>query len=228
MNLLRNLVFYFIFYSWTVFFFLIFSPVKLFSKKFLLFLSNLWTSKVIEITKRILKIDYELIGIKNIPKNSSFLITSNHQSAWETFFLSFFFKGSIFILKEELKRIPLMSLYFKELGFIFINRNSGFKSIKNIISSIKELEKKGVRKFIIFPEGTRIPVNSKGQINPGVFAIHKILKIPVLPIKHNSGRYWKNKRFIKEPGKIRVEFHPVIRNTFNKKLFMEKIEKIFY
>ena len=121
-----------------------------------------------------------------------------------------------------------MSLYFKELGFIFIDRNSGFKSIKNIILSIKNLEERGVRKFIIFPEGTRIPINSKGKINPGVFAIHKILKIPVLPVKHNSGKYWRNKRFIKEPGKIKVEFYPVIKKTYNRRLFMEKIEKIFY
>ena len=228
MILLRNLIFYFIFYLWTVLFFVIFSPVKLFSTKFLLFLSNLWTKKVIEITQKILKIDYELIGTQNIPRKKSYLITSNHQSAWETFFLSFFFKGSIFILKEELKNIPLMSLYFKELGFIFIDRNSGFKSIKNIIFSIKNLQERGVRKFIIFPEGTRIPINSKGKINPGVFAIHKILKIPVLPVKHNSGKYWRNKRFIKEPGKIKVEFYPVIKKTYNRRLFMEKIEKIFY
>ena len=100
-------------------FFLIFSPVKLFPKKFLLFLSNLWTSKVIAITQRILKIDYELIGIKNIPKNTSFLITSNHQSAWETFFLSFFFKGSIFILKEELKKIPFNVFIFQRARVYF-------------------------------------------------------------------------------------------------------------
>ena len=121
-----------------------------------------------------------------------------------------------------------MSLYFKELGFVFIDRNSGFKSIKNIISSIKELQLKGVRKFIIFPEGTRIPLNGKGQINPGVFAIHKMLRIPVFPVTHNSAKYWKNKKMIKNPGKIRVEFHPIIKNIYIKKQFMKKIEKIFY
>ena len=120
-----------------------------------------------------------------------------------------------------------MSLYFKELGFIFINRNSGFKSIKNIISSIKELETKGVRKFIIFPEGTRTDPDKIAKINPGFFAIHKLTKVPILPVIHNSGRFWLNKKFIKKNGKIYVKIFPLLKSNYKKDKILNNIEAKF-
>ena len=156
------------------------------------------------------------------------MLASNHQSAWETFFFSFFFNKSVFVLKKELRKIPLMSWYFQKLGFIFIDRDKGFKSIKQIINSVTVLKKKGVKTLIIFPEGTRTKVNENGEINTGVFAIHKILKIPILVLKHNAGKYWQNKKFIKKPGTIQIQIFPVINKINKKKLFVEKIKELFY
>jgi len=156
------------------------------------------------------------------------LLASNHQSAWETFFFSFFFNKSVFVLKKELRKIPLMSWYFQKLGFIFIDRDKGFKSIKQIINSVTVLKKKGVKTLIIFPEGTRTKINENGEINTGVFAIHKILKIPILVLKHNAGKYWQNKKFIKKAGTIQIQIFPVINKINKKKLFVEKIKELFY
>ena len=228
MNLIRSSLFYLIFYSWTIIFFIIFSPVKFFSYPFVLKLAKFWTGSVIELSRIILNINYELIGLENIPKERFFLLASNHQSAWETFFFSFFFNKSVFVLKKELRKIPLMSWYFQKLGFIFIDRDKGFKSIKQIINSVTVLKKKGVKTLIIFPEGTRTKINENGEINTGVFAIHKILKIPILVLKHNAGKYWQNKKFIKKAGTIQIQIFPVINKINKKKLFVEKIKELFY
>ena len=176
----------------------------------------------------ILKINYELIGLENIQREKFFLLASNHQSAWETYFFSFFFNKSVFVLKKELRKVPLMSLYFDKLGFIFIDRDKGFKSIKQIINSVTFLKKKkGVKTLIIFPEGTRTKINENGEINTG-FAIHKILKIPILVLKHNAGRYWQNKKFIKKAGTIQIQIFPVIYKINKKEVFVEKIKELFY
>ncbi len=228
MNFIRTTFFYVIFYSWTTLFFIVFSPVKFFSRKFVFKLSQLWTGSVILLTKLILKINYQIEGLENIPKKKIFLLVSNHQSAWETFFYSFFFNDSVFVLKEELKKVPLMSLYFKKLGFIFIERDKGFKSIKHIINSIKLLKKKGIKVIIIFPEGTRINLNETGRINTGAFAIHKILKIPLLIIKHDAGKYWRNKKFVKVPGTIKMRIFPLIKKAESKDYFIKRIKKLFY
>ena len=104
MNFFRSLIFYFVFYLWTFCFFVFFSQVRFFSDSFIISLSNFWSRSVVLICKKILLIDYEVLGEENIPKKGPFLITSNHQSAWETFFFTALFKGSVFILKNEDKK----------------------------------------------------------------------------------------------------------------------------
>lgn len=227
MSFLRSLFFYIVFYFWTSCFFIFFSQVRFFSDNFIISLSNFWSKSVVYICKKILQIDYEIIGKENIPDKGNFLITSNHQSAWETFFFTALFRGSVFVLKEELKNIPIFSGYFKRLGFIFIKRDEGINSIRKITKSVTSLIKKGKSKFIIFPQGTRINPNDKVKINSGFFAIHKMTGVPVLPIVHNSGKFWLNKKFSKAKGKIKVVIHPIIKNNKNKDKMLDIIEKKF-
>ena len=178
--------------------------------------------------KKILGIDYIVDGKDNIPRDKPFLVASNHQSAWETFFFVALFGDPVFVLKEELKNIPIMSSYFSKLGYIYINREKGFSSLKKVISSISKLVKKDVKAFIIFPQGTRVAPGEKKELNSGVIAVNKILKIPIVPIKHNSGLYWKNKKFIKHKGSIKVKIYPALKDGLNKVELRKKIEKIFY
>ena len=66
------------------------------------------------------------------------------------FFFTALFKGSVFILKDELKHIPIFSRYFKRLGFIFIKRDKGLNSIRTITKSVDKLIKKGKNKIYNF------------------------------------------------------------------------------
>ena len=137
MRFLRSFIFIFFLYR-NNFFFLTFSPVWFFTG---ILLSNytFWTKSVIKLSKLILGIKYEVKGYENIPESGSFVVASNHQSAWETFFLGSLFPGSIFILKNELKKIPIFSQYFKKLGFIFVRREKAFDSLKILLKSVKKL-----------------------------------------------------------------------------------------
>ena len=102
MEFLRSLFFYLLFYIWTIFYFVIFSQVRFFSKNFTVKIAEFWSVSVMKLTSRILLIDYEVEGKENIP-DKPFIIASNHQSAWETFFLPIIFTRSVFILKKNLK-----------------------------------------------------------------------------------------------------------------------------
>ena len=204
-----------------------FSQVRFFSDNFIISLSNFWSRSVVYLCKKILQIDYEIVGKGNIPEKGNFLITSNHQSAWETFFFTALFRGSVFILKDELKKIPIFSGYFKRLGFIFIKRDEGINSIRKITKSVSSLIKQGKSKFIIFPQGTRIYPNEKVKINSGFFAVHKMTGVPILPVVHNSGKFWLNKRFSKVKGTIKVVIYPIIKNNRNKDKMLNIIERRF-
>lgn len=227
MRFLRCLIFYIFFYSWTILYFSIFSMVKFFTRNFTFKIACCWSKVVIKLSKLILSIDYKVNGLENIPKKP-FLIASNHQSAWETFFLPIIFKKSIFILKYDLDRIPIFRSYFKKLGFIYVNRNSGYKSMKKILIESKQRINEGIHSIIIFPEGTRLNPNQRSILNPGIMALAKNLSIPILPVKHNSGYYWLNKKFIKKSGMINLKIFPVISFNENKNEVLEKLEEIFY
>ena len=78
-------------------------------------------------------------------------------------------------------------------------------SIKKISKNIISLIKKDY-KVVIFPEGTRVSPKKgikKFQSSCGLLAIKS--NKPIIPIVHNSGSFWINKKFIKNNGEIVIK-----------------------
>ena len=171
------------------------------STKRLQWLGAMWIKVVLNALKFLCGVSWEVEGIENIP-NTPCIVVSNHQGQWESFFLQTLFIPSTSIIKKELLLIPLFGWALRCMKPITLNR-------LNRVSSLKKVIKKGVIKLkngfsiILFPEGTRI--SPEKGIQPfarscGLLSVKS--GFPVLPICHNSGKYWKNKEFIKSPGKV--------------------------
>ena len=171
------------------------------STKRLQWLGAMWIKVVLNTLKFLCGVSWKVEGIENIP-NTPCIVVSNHQGQWESFFLQTLFIPSTSIIKKELLLIPLFGWALRCMKPITLNR-------LNRVSSLKKVIKKGVIKLkngfsiILFPEGTRI--SPEKGIQPfarscGLLSIKS--GFPVLPICHNSGKYWKNKKFIKSPGKV--------------------------
>ena len=164
-------------------------------------LGAMWIKVVLNALKFLCGVSWKVEGVENIP-NTPCIVVSNHQGQWESFFLQTLFIPSTSIIKKELLLIPLFGWALRCMKPITLNRI-------NRVSSLKKVIKKGVIKLkngfsiILFPEGTRISPD-KG-IQPfarscGLLSVKS--GFPVLPVCHNSGKYWKNKKFIKSPGKV--------------------------
>jgi 1-acyl-sn-glycerol-3-phosphate acyltransferase len=160
-----------------------------------------WIKVILNALKFLCGVSWKVEGIENIP-NTPCIVVSNHQGQWESFFLQTLFIPSTSIIKKELLLIPLFGWALRCMRPITLNR-------LNRVSSLKKVIKKGVIKLkngfsiILFPEGTRI--SPERGIQPfarscGLLSVKS--GFPVLPICHNSGKYWKNKKFIKSPGKV--------------------------
>ena len=171
------------------------------STKHLQRLGAMWIKVVLNALKFLCGVSWKVQGIENIP-NTPCIVVSNHQGQWESFFLQTLFIPSTSIIKKELLLIPLFGWALRCMKPITLNR-------LNRVSSLKKVIKKGVIKLkngfsiILFPEGTRI--SPEKGIQPfarscGLLSVKS--GFPVLPICHNSGKYWKNKKFIKSPGKV--------------------------
>jgi 1-acyl-sn-glycerol-3-phosphate acyltransferase len=169
-----------------------------------------WIKFILNALKVFCGVRWKVEGVENIP-NTPCIVVSNHQGQWESFFLQTLFIPSTSIIKQELLYIPLFGWALRCMKPITLNR-------LNKVTSLKKVIKKGVMKLkdgfsiILFPEGTRISPDKGIQPFAGSCGLLSVKSgLPVLPICHNSGRYWKNKKFIKSPGKVIIRIgEPII------------------
>src|SRR5210317_1815765 len=153
-------------------FVIILSPFRAipFIKKFILFLATSWIQVNVLIFKKIIKSDVQIIGLDSIKlsQNSSYLITCNHQSWVDIFFLQMIFLRRVpflrFFLKKELIWVPILGLCWQALDFPFMKRYSKDDIKKRPSLAGKDLEttRKFCEKFkdipisvVNFAEGTR-------------------------------------------------------------------------
>ena len=221
---LKYLIFNFIFYISIIFFGIIFIPLLL-SKKLTAKVIKFWAKVVIYALKTILTIQIKFDN-KHINNSHGAIIAANHKSAFDTIYFLAKFDKVIYIVKEELKYIPIYGWYAIRLGNIFLNRKKRVESIKRLSLKIDSLIKEGY-KVIIFPEGTRNKVNHIGIIKPGIFFIQKTLKKPIYPIYIDSGKTWPKNSFMKYKKNILIKTLSPIKYGFEKNELKLKIRKAF-
>lgn len=163
----------------------------------------------LDVLKWLCHVDYQVIGLENVPKDRVGVVLSKHQSAWETFFLPTVFHAPAVILKRELYLVPFFGWALAASDPIAINRN-------NRTSAMQQVIKKGAprlaagRWIIVFPEGTRTPYGKVGHYKLGGARLAVETGYPVIPVAHNAGKYWPKKSFLKYPGTVRVVIGPMI------------------
>jgi 1-acyl-sn-glycerol-3-phosphate acyltransferase len=150
-----------------------------------------------------------------------------HESTWETLVLIQLFRQPIFVLKKELLKIPLFGIISKKAGVIEIDRENGIESLINATRRIQQSLAKG-HPVIIFPEGTRVPSGSHAELKRGISLFYRQANCAVVPVVHNSGKFWPRHGFVKMPGKIVVKFLDPIQPGLSQDEFMNRLNDVFY
>jgi 1-acyl-sn-glycerol-3-phosphate acyltransferase len=169
-----------------------------------------WTRTVVWLLKVICKVDWQVQGQENIPRDRNGVILSKHQSAWETFYLPAQFRETAIILKRELYWVPFFGWGMAVTDPIGINRNDKSSAMAQVITKGSQYLAAG-RWILVFPEGTRIAPGQVGKYRAGGARLAvEAGGYPVLPVAHNAGYYWSKRKFVKRPGTIQVVFGPLI------------------
>lgn len=202
------------------------SPLLLFNKKYVsIFWENL--SRLIDfITRSIAGITYEIENRKNILKKPA-IYAVRHESVWETLIMIHFFHRPIFILKQELMRIPFFGQMARKVGCISVDRENGVRSLIKAVKLVENALAEG-SPVIVFPEGTRVPTGSHTELKRGIAMFYRKANCPVVPVIHDSGKFWPRHSFTKKPGKISVKFLDPILPGLQQDEFMSRLEKTFY
>jgi len=115
------------------------------------------------------------------------LFAVKHESFFEAIDAPTFSAGPIIpFAKIELMRLPLWGVAARKYGVVGVERDAGAKAVRHITRAAREAKAEG-RSFVIFPEGTRVAHDSAGKLQSGLYAIYKILAIPLVPVGVDSG-----------------------------------------
>lgn len=197
------------------------------SAKILSKIASFWISFILKLLRFLCGLDWEVKGLSNIP-NSPVIVISNHQGQWESLYLQTLIHPISSIIKQELLLIPFFGWALAFMSPIPINRKNKFQSLRKVIDEANKRLNDG-SSVLIFPEGTRIkPENGIAEFSNSCGLLSVKNNIPILPICHNSGKFWENKKFIKKSGLINVRIGPLFKGddpkvlTNEVKAWMEK------
>jgi 1-acyl-sn-glycerol-3-phosphate acyltransferase len=151
---------------------------------------------------------FRVTGAEHIPAGPA-IIMCKHQSAWETMVLQKIFPPHIWILKKELRLVPMFGWGIATLEPIFIDRKAVRQALKQILTEGAQRLAAG-RWVLIFPEGTRVAPGAKQRYTVSGGMLAERTGVPIVPVAHNAGVYWPRNSIKKLPGTIDLVIGPVI------------------
>ncbi len=149
-------------------------------------------------------------GLENIDENQSYVIVANHLSLYDIYVLYGWIGIDIrWVMKKELRKVPIIGFVCKTLQHIYIDRSSSEKAIESI-NKAKEKICNGTS-VIFFPEGTRSCDFILQPFKKGAFKLAIDLGLPVLPVTINGTHKILSKGSTNlMPGTAEMIIHKVI------------------
>lgn len=116
-----------------------------------------------------------------VPSSGSYVVLANHTSHFDV--LALYSKIRIDmrpVAKRELGYIPLFGWCLALGAAIMIDRKSRARAMASIERAARTI--RGGRSVLMFPEGTRTPPNTVGEMKKGPFHLALAAQVPVLPV----------------------------------------------
>ena len=221
---IRSLIFNILFYPVFLFWAIIALPTLVLPRRALLRVASWWAQTNILLMRVVCGIKVEFRGVEKIPKGP-LLVASKHQSMWETISLLHFFDAPFFVLKRELKRIPIFGLFLIKANMIAIDRKAGGRALIAMMKRAGEEVRRG-RQFVIFPEGTRTAPGAPPNYKRGVVQIYADCGVPCLPVALNSSLFWPRRTFMRYPGTLVVEFLDPLPSNLPREQFFNRLRTV--
>lgn len=147
-------------------------------------------------------------GAELIQPGQSYVVVANHQSQFDILALYGWLDIDFrWVMKQELRRIPVLGLACEKLGHVFVDRGNA-RNASQSIEQVKLQISNGTC-ILFFPEGTRSRDTQLLPFKKGAFKLAKDLELPLLPITINgSGRILPTRSVNLMPGKASIRIHP--------------------
>lgn len=119
-------------------------------------------------------------GVENVPEGAC-ILCPNHSNFSDPFLMVFAFppeEGLRFMSKKENMTLPLLGWFYKKCGAFSVDREGqDIQAFRNVRRILQE-----GNKLVIFPEGTRTPVDDLDAGHPGAVRFAARQNVPVVPV----------------------------------------------
>lgn len=208
MLLIRSLLFQFYFYASVA---IASSTVVLcwpFGHRACFAVARAWGKSMLVAGRWICGLRYVVEGQENIPREPS-VVLIKHSTVFETYAQLVFFPIQTWVLKRELKWIPIFGWGLAAMQPIAINRGAGHSAVIQVIEQGKARLAEGIW-VTVFPEGTRVAPGKTKKYGVSGAALAREAGVKIVPVAHNAGDFWPRRGVIKKPGLIRFVIGPPI------------------
>jgi 1-acyl-sn-glycerol-3-phosphate acyltransferase len=149
-------------------------------------------------------------GKEKINPHKTYVFLSNHQGNFDgPVLLHVTGRDLRALIKSEMMRLPILSVIFKHIQYIPLERMNPQKAHAGIELGAKLLLEG--KSFFAFPEGTRSRDGRLGTFKKGVFLMALKAQAPIVPITIlNSKDIQPPGHFGIHPGRIRIVIHEPI------------------
>ena len=139
-------------------------------------------------------------GHENISSSTSYVFVANHQGAYDTF---------RWMMKQELRKIPLVGYACERSGQIYVDRTSA-AAVRHTMQRAERLLRGGMS-IVVFPEGARTWNGEMRNFKRGAFMLATEFNLPVVPLTID-GSFNVMPRTAKLPhwGHIHITIHKPI------------------
>lgn len=158
-------------------------------------------------------VSVEVQGRELVNPEQSYIIVANHQSLADIYVV-YGYSGIDFkwVMKKELRSIPLFGLACELMGHIIVDRSNTTAALESINLARSRI-KDGIS-VVFFAEGTRSRKGEINQFKKGAFRLALELGLPVLPISiHNTNKVLPSDTLDWHPGHVKLKFHDPISTT---------------
>ncbi len=168
-----------------------------------------------------------MVNREVIDPGQPYIIMSNHQSHYDVWALIAFLPLQLrWVMKMELRKIPIFGLGCERMGHIYIDRSHPDLAYKSLETAAEKI--RSGASVVFFPEGTRSPDGRLLPFKKGGFNIALTAGVPILPVTIRGSRHVLPKGSAAvRPGTIELILHaPVFLDGYSQENRQELMDKI--
>lgn len=225
MVIVRSILFNIAFYISLIVQMIIFTPYYfLVERKAAWSIPKNWVRSNHWLQEKIVGTTFEIEGLENIPEGG-YIFAPKHQSFWDAYGLLPWLDDPVYILKQELRWIPLFGQYIFKMRMIPVDRGAKGKVMTGVMERTKREMDNG-RQLIIYPEGTRRSPGAPPSYKYGIARLYRDLSVPVVPVVMHPGLFWPRRKFLRFPGHFKVQILEPIQPGLDPDVFMDTLVEV--